>query len=100
MDTLKDNSEESTLLWRRWPQLAVGLSVGRNLALMDNNHLSMVPELTQPGDEIWFAAGFQIPFAFCLTPNGKYELLGDVYVHGATHWEALNELVFEDIKLQ
>ncbi|KAL8636772.1 MAG: hypothetical protein Q9228_005871 [Teloschistes exilis] len=55
-----------------------------------NNLLGMGPRNVAEGDEVWLLQGARVPFV--LRPNlenGRYQLIGQSYVHGMMHGEAL-----------
>jgi hypothetical protein len=51
---------------------------------LGNGHRSM-----KAGDEVWLIAGFPIPLILRRNNDGKYRLVGDAYVHGIMHGEAV-----------
>jgi hypothetical protein len=44
------------------------------------------------GDEIWILHGCPLPFVLRQLPSGNYQLIGETYVHGLMHGEALEEM--------
>jgi hypothetical protein len=72
----------------------------RRLARTDNNLLGIVPCSTLPGDSIWIVPGLATPFVFRKVGNSYHEFIGETYIHGIMHGEAVGELQFEEVKLQ
>ena len=60
----------------------------------------MVPCSALPGDSIWIVPGLATPFVFREVGNGHHEFIGEAYIHGIMHGEAVGELQFEEVKLQ
>ncbi|KAL9577887.1 MAG: hypothetical protein Q9212_006079 [Teloschistes hypoglaucus] len=61
-----------------------------------NNLPGMGPRHVAEGDEVWLLQGARVPFV--LRPNsenGRYQLIGQLYVHGILHGEALEMEGFE-----
>lgn len=47
------------------------------------------PVSLEIGDQLWIIAGADIPLLLRPLSNGKYQLVGQAYVHGIMHGEAL-----------
>ena len=45
---------------------------------------------TQEGDQIFVLPGGRVPMILRPVDEGKYELVGDAYIHGIMHGEAYN----------
>ncbi|KAL8762929.1 MAG: hypothetical protein Q9184_001151 [Pyrenodesmia sp. 2 TL-2023] len=65
---------------------------GRRLFGTESGWLGLGPESLQVGDSVWILAAAPTPFALRKAvdaPANAYELVGEVYVHGAMHGEPL-----------
>lgn len=72
---------------------AYGKLDGRYLAQTNTGHLALVPQTCRLGDEICVFSGGATPFALRKQDGSEHhELLGQAYVHGAMHGEALLEI--------
>jgi hypothetical protein len=49
-------------------------------------------------DEVWILAGAKVPFIFRKETSGTYQLVGEAYVHGIMHGEAVTGLGLEDLQ--
>lgn len=68
----------------------IKISMHMRLFRTGNNLLGMGPRNVAEGDEVWLLQGARVPFV--LRPNlenGRYRLIGQSYVHGIMHGEAL-----------
>ncbi|RSM07899.1 hypothetical protein CDV31_008391 [Fusarium ambrosium] len=64
----------------------------RRVFRTQQNYLGNGPGAARPGDQVWVLAGGRVPFV--LRPQeekGKFELVGDAYVHGIMHGEAVSQ---------
>lgn len=55
------------------------------------------------GDGLWIFAGADTPFVAKKLENGRYKMLGQAYVHGVMHGEAVtgsDRSDFEDLILE
>ena len=68
----------------------VDLMMGaRYLMRTDSNLLDVAPLGSRLGDEVWILAGATTPFVLRSLDGGQRDLVGDAYVHGVMHGEAL-----------
>lgn len=68
------------------------VAAGRRLFRTESGWLGLGPQSMQVGDSIWILAAAPTPFALRKavdTGANAYELVGEAYVHGAMHGEAL-----------
>lgn len=49
------------------------------------------PHSLMNGDQVWILAAADVPFLLRPQANGRYRLVGEAYVHGIMHGEAVNE---------
>ncbi|KAK0609423.1 heterokaryon incompatibility protein-domain-containing protein [Immersiella caudata] len=54
-----------------------------------NHYLGMGPVSSQVGDEVWILKGARTPFILRRKGPDQYQLIGEAYVHGIMHGEAL-----------
>jgi len=62
---------------------------GHRMFRTPNNYLGMGPISSQVGDEIWVLKGSRVPFILRRKGTGQYQLIGEAYVHGIMHGEAV-----------
>lgn len=77
---------------------------GRRIFRTENGWLGLGPVSLEIGDSVWILAAARTPFALQKLSDGTpdaYELVGEVYVHGAMHGETLGDgvPVWDDIVL-
>jgi len=77
---------EGMLEWRRENNIAFGR---RRLFRTSTELLGLGPMDMVIGDEVWILAGAKMPFVLRSLENGRYRLLGQAYVHGVMHGEAV-----------
>ncbi len=53
------------------------------------NYLGMAPRSAQVGDQVWILPGTSVPFILQPLNNGNFQLVGEAYVHGIVHGEAV-----------
>ena len=80
------------------------VAVGRRIFRTENGWLGLGPRSLEIGDSVWILAAARTPYALQKLSDGNqdaYELVGEVYVHGAMHGEALGDGVpmWDDIVL-
>jgi hypothetical protein len=63
--------------------------LGLPLCVTKNGYLGWVPRTTQVGDCICIFSGATAPFILRQRKDGFYEVIGDAYIHGIMHGEAL-----------
>jgi len=51
-----------------------------------------------PGDEIWILGGADTPMVLRRQSKGRYRLVGEVYVHGVMHGEAVASITQEQLE--
>lgn len=61
----------------------------RRLFKTYSKFLGTGPRSLQKGDELWVLAGAPTPFILRSLSNGNYRLVGEAYVYGLMHGEAL-----------
>ncbi|KAF5611424.1 heterokaryon incompatibility protein [Fusarium subglutinans] len=69
----------------------LGATFGRGLFATENGRLGLGLHSTREGDEVWILDGCQVPCLLRHTGDGRYKLVGEAYVHGIMHGEALEE---------
>lgn len=76
-------------------------STNLNFCATKKGLLGWVLPTAREGDKICVFAGARVPFIIRDRQDGTYELLGDAYIHGIMHGEAMNweGIEWEDIKL-
>jgi hypothetical protein len=62
---------------------------GRRMFRTDGNLLGMGSRSVEVGDEVWVLKGGNVPFVLRRVKEGVYRLVGDAYVHGIMHGEAI-----------
>ena len=65
-----------------------------------NGYIGLAPHLAQNGDVIALAKGARTPLVLRSRPNGNWELVGDIYVHGIMQGEAFEEDKCEEIIIE
>ncbi|KIN08959.1 hypothetical protein OIDMADRAFT_16795 [Oidiodendron maius Zn] len=78
------------------------ISNDRRLVLTRNGYLALAAISAGVGDQVWILCGPSTPFVLRPLSNGRYMLMGEAYVHGIMHGEAVKagKVQFEDIELQ
>jgi len=67
----------------------------------DTALLGVGPINAMVGDEVWVLAGARTPVVLRPSASGRHQLLGEAYVHGAMHGQALDcGLPLQDITLE
>ncbi|KAK0613989.1 heterokaryon incompatibility protein-domain-containing protein [Immersiella caudata] len=66
-----------------WPTRAMFLS--------SDGYFGFATYETEPDDEMWILEGGRTPFILRPRATGGYQLIGDAYVHGVMHGEAMTE---------
>ncbi|KAF2493959.1 hypothetical protein BU16DRAFT_562915 [Lophium mytilinum] len=73
----------------------------RRLFRTHTKFLGTGPRSLEVGDELWVLAGAPVPFVLRRLPNGRHQLVGEAYVYGLMHGEALEMgLNFEKTTLE
>ncbi|KAI9866773.1 MAG: hypothetical protein M1813_000715 [Trichoglossum hirsutum] len=75
---------------------------GQNIFVTSGGRLGKGPLSAKAGDSIWVIPGADVPFILREVTSGRYRLVGEAYVHGIMHGEAINadDVLFEDIELE
>lgn len=60
---------------------------GRRLFATRSRYLGVGSEWLRCGDEVWILAGAYVPFILRPLPNGRYQWIGEAYVHGVVQAE-------------
>jgi len=66
------------------------LAVGRRMARTQEGHLALVPGDTEVGDRVFLLKGGQVPVVL-RREEGRWEVIGEAYVHGVMKGEAWDE---------
>ncbi|KAK5659301.1 hypothetical protein OQA88_1394 [Cercophora sp. LCS_1] len=78
----------------RFTQLIYDLSTSlacRRMVLTKDKRLAVAPLSSQTGDEVWILGGSAVPVILRKVSEGCYKLLGQAYVHGVMHGEAVGD---------
>jgi hypothetical protein len=70
------------------------------LFLTTNKYLGKGYHTIKAGDEVWILQGAEIPYVLRPTETGRYRLVGQSYVHGIMHGEALANVQFHTIEIE
>jgi len=94
---LQESAEhEGLLAWRRELDHAVGK---RRLFRTDTGLLGLGPIDMEVGDGVWILAGGGTPFVLRgASRDATYQLLGEAYVHGIMHGEAVEGLTVDHLE--
>lgn len=71
------------------------VKVCRRMFRTSEHYLGMGPLSSQEGDELWILRGANVPFILRRLDDGSYRVIGEAYVHGIMHGEALQERASE-----
>jgi hypothetical protein len=90
---------------RRCQEFKEALGFGmvlKRLFQMESHLLGRGPKSVDVGDQIWILAGANVPFVLRPMANGRFQVIGEAYVHGIMHGEVLNRgnVEFQDIILE
>jgi hypothetical protein len=79
-----------------------GLYRGRCLVMDESGNLGLGPSSTKKGDVVAFIRNARVPFILRKAQEGRYELVGEAYIHGFMHGEIAREgpVQLEEIILQ
>jgi hypothetical protein len=79
-----------------------GLIDDRRLVLTDRGFLGIVAKSVAVGDQVWILNGLRTPFSLRPVRNRRYRLMGEAYVHGIMHGEAVKAgtVTFDEIQLE
>jgi Heterokaryon incompatibility protein (HET) len=64
-------------------------ATNRRLFTTAKNLMGGGPKSVQCGDSIWILPGAKLPFILRQLENGNYKVVGEAYVHGMMHGEAI-----------
>ncbi|KAK4185047.1 hypothetical protein QBC35DRAFT_465906 [Podospora australis] len=64
---------------------------GHRMFRTADNYLGLGPVSTEEGDQIWILSGAPVPFVLRQVNEGRYRVIGEAYVHGIMHGEAVQE---------
>jgi len=91
------DGENPMAFWRRNSKLCTKIRDAmltimdhRILFRADTGLLGAGPINTQVGDEVWILAGAKTPVVLRPSESGHHQLLGESYVHGVMHGQALD----------
>jgi hypothetical protein len=75
---------------------------GRCLLIDESGNLGLGPCSTQPGDLVAFIRNAGVPFILREAQRGRYELVGEAYIHGFMHEEIaeLGPVELQEILIQ
>jgi hypothetical protein len=78
------------------------INLFRRLFLTSRGLLGLGPQSLQKSDSIWLLPGSRVPLILRSLGNGHHMVVGETYIHGIMHGEALDskKVVFEDIVLE
>ncbi|KAK3358843.1 heterokaryon incompatibility protein-domain-containing protein [Lasiosphaeria hispida] len=71
---------------------------GRLLFATEKGRLGQGPKSLREGDEAWILAGGRTPYILRPRQDGRYDLLGEAYVHGAMHGAAVEGVSDADLR--
>lgn len=86
-----------------WEQ-SMKVVTNRALVRLDNGFLGLGHYLSQVGDEVWALAGSRVPFTLrkeisdATVDEYRYRLIGEAYVHGIMHGDAIEEDKMGDVQ--
>ncbi|KLU91790.1 hypothetical protein MAPG_10738 [Magnaporthiopsis poae ATCC 64411] len=92
---------KQTPVQHRWGRLVVACSIGRAFFISEKGYFGFAPSTAQVGDQICILAGGQTPYILrrageaVLSDSGTvpaFKLVGDSYVHGIMHGEAMADV--------
>ncbi|RDW56510.1 hypothetical protein BP5796_13151 [Coleophoma crateriformis] len=69
--------------------------ISRRLFRTQNGYLGTCPEQTKVGDCIFIIPETSVPYVLRPVHDGQYKLIGEAYVHGIMHGEAVRDLAIE-----
>jgi hypothetical protein len=75
-------------------------TLNRKIMRTRNEYIGLAPHAAQKGDIIALAKGARVPLVLRPKPNGNWELVGDIYVHGIMLGEAFEEHKCEEIRIE
>jgi hypothetical protein len=64
---------------------------GNRMFRTRDHRLGLGPISTQKGDEVWILDTAAVPFILRPRPDGSRQVIGECYIHGIMHGEALHE---------
>lgn len=67
----------------------------KSLFVTSKGTMAVVPQSSEPGDEIWFFKGAKVPFVLRQNSGGRCTFLGAAYVSGLMHGEICSTLPAE-----
>ena len=91
MDGLTD--EEATFL-----EDVVLATLHKRLLFTHEGYIGMAPHSSSKGDKVCLLLGCRVPVVLRERREGRYELVGEAYVHGVMKGEALTNENFEKLK--
>ncbi|KAH7324782.1 heterokaryon incompatibility protein-domain-containing protein [Stachybotrys elegans] len=74
------------------------LAEGRSLVTTDAGFIGLAPRLTAPGDQVHVLPGAATPIILRETGMGSFILIGECYIFGIMHGEAMEQLPPEEVK--
>ncbi len=75
------------------------ISVGRRLFRTVKDFLGNGPRSLEVDDQVWVLAGAKVPFLLRPLDDGRYQVVGQAYVHGIMHGEALRFTNFKIVDI-
>jgi hypothetical protein len=70
----------------------------RDLFITNQGHLGVGLTSLEVGDEVWVLVGVRVPLILRPVGEGQYRLVGEAYVHGIMHGEAIDKTAEESIR--
>jgi hypothetical protein len=79
--------------WDAYPAFAerIGATRARRMARSGVGCLCLLPAAARAGDEIWLARGGRVPLVLRPKEGGRWELVGEAYVHGIMYGAGFRE---------
>jgi hypothetical protein len=78
---------------------AVGMKLeSRRMFVTRNGRMGMGPQSLEEGDEIWVLDGANVPFVLKRLNEETFQLVGEVFVFGAMHGEAVKDIATHEFR--
>lgn len=86
------NSKDSG--WSKYDlfcRCASGLEVNQRFFITSNDYLGFGASSLSEDDEMWLLVSGKVPFIFRRASKGRYQLVGEAYLHGAMFGELMTD---------